>query len=80
MISMFLIKTALLRFGVVVQDVKFDVDGECVIVNYMMHGSKHRKAVPFSEVEQLFTSAPEASADSDPLNVVGRGYRGPDQQ
>lgn len=73
----FLIKTALLRFGVVISDVKFDVDGECVIVNYMMHGAPHRKAVPFSEIEQLFTSAPEAPAGSDPLNVVGEGYKGP---
>ena len=52
----FLIKRALLRFGVVVQDVKFDVDNECVLVNYLIHRKSQSKSFRFSEIEALFTS------------------------
>jgi hypothetical protein len=63
MISIFVLKTALLRFGVVVQDVSFDVDNECINVNYLLGGKKQTKSVPFSQIEALFTSKPEAPAD-----------------
>ena len=56
MISVFIIKTALLRFGVVIQDVKFDIDGECIIVNYISKGEQKSKSVPFQEIEELFTA------------------------
>ena len=69
MISIFLIKTALLRFGVVISNVKFDVDGECVIVNYTMHGAQQVKSVSFSQIEQLFTSNPEAPGAYDPRDM-----------
>jgi len=62
MITTFLIKTALLRFGVVIQDVKFDVDNEVVVVNYTHSGEQQSKKVPFEDVEKLFTSEPEAPA------------------
>ena len=77
MISIFVLKTSLLRFGVVIQNVKFDIDNECIIVDYSMHGAQQRKIVPFSQIEQLFTYTPAAPADSDPDNVVGKGYQGP---
>ena len=60
MISIFVLKTALLRFGVVVQDVSFDIDNECINVNYLLHGEKQIKSVPFSQIEDLFKSKPEA--------------------
>lgn len=62
MISSFLIKTALLSYGISIQDVKFDIDGECIIVNYSKKGEQQRKAVPFQEIEQLFKADSEALA------------------
>jgi len=67
--TIFLIKTALLRFGVVIQDVKFDVDNESVIVNFTLHGSQQSKSVPFAQIEQLFTSAQDAPEAYDPRDV-----------
>ena len=69
MISIFIIKTALLRFGVVIQDVKFDVDNGCVIVNYTLQGAQQSKSVPFEQIEQLFTSAQDAPEAHDPRDV-----------
>ena len=69
MMSIFLIKTALLRFGVVISDVKFDVDNGCIAVNYTLHGTQHNKKVPFEQIEQLFTSAQDAPAAHDPRDV-----------
>lgn len=56
MISIFLIKTALLRFGVVVQGVSFDVDNEKIDVKYTLQGMEQTKSVTFSQIEELFTS------------------------
>ena len=64
MISTFILKTALLSWGITIQDVKFDIDGECVIVNYSMKGAQQRKAVSFQEIEQLFKTDSEAPAAS----------------
>jgi len=67
--TIFLIKTALLRFGIVVKDVKFDVDNEAVVVNYSLQGARQSKSVPFSEIEQLFTadsSGPAGPGACDP--------------
>lgn len=64
MISIFLIKTALLRFGIVVQDVSFDVDNERINVNYLQGGKPQTKSIRFSQIEELFTSDSEAPADS----------------
>lgn len=69
MMSIFLIKTALLRFGVVISDVKFDVDNECIMVNYTMHGTQQTKKVPFEQIEQLFTSAADVPEAHDPRDV-----------
>jgi len=80
MIAIFLIKTALLRFGIVVQAIEFDVDNECVIVKYTLNCNPTTKSVPFSEIEQLFTSKPAVPADDDKRNVVGSGYEGPGTQ
>jgi hypothetical protein len=63
MISIFLIKTALLRFGVVVQSVSFDVDNKRINVDYL-HGDKQQtKSIQFSHIEGLFKSDSEAPAD-----------------
>ena len=71
MISMFLIKTALLRFGVEIEGVKFDIDNEKVDINYTQHGQQQIKSVPFSQIEALFTSAASTPADT------GRPYYAP---
>lgn len=63
MISVFLIKTALLRFGIVVKDISFDVDNECIKVNYSKSGKQETKLIPFSQIEELFTADSEAQAD-----------------
>ena len=68
--TIFLIKTALLRFGVVIRDVKFDVDNESVIVNFTLHGSQQSKSVPFAQIEQLFTSAADVPDADDPRDVA----------
>jgi len=78
MISMFLIKTALLRWGIIIQDVKFDIDGECVIVNYRQGGEPHKKMVSFREIEELFVLDPEVPAapvagDRAPGYISGPG-------
>jgi len=62
MISMFVIKTALLRIGIVVQRVSFDSDNKCLNVAYQENGKKKIKSVPFSEIEQLITSDPGGPA------------------
>lgn len=72
--TIFLIKTALLRFGVVIEGVKFDVDNEKIDVNYLQHGSQQIKTVSFSQIEALFTSAASPPAD------VQRPYYSPDEQ
>ena len=69
MMSIFLIKTALLRFGVVIQGILFDVDNELVIVNYKQHGAQQTTSVPFQDIEQLFTSAQDGPAAYDPRDV-----------
>ncbi len=71
MMSIFIIKTALLRFGVVVQEIKFDIDNECINVNYTLHGKDQTKSVPFSQIEALFTSDSEGQAGP------GRPFIGP---
>lgn len=70
MISIFLIKTTLMRFGVVISEVKFDVDNECIAVNYTLHGSQQSKSVPFSQIEQLFTQATDGPEPYDPRDVA----------
>jgi len=64
MISIFLIKTALLRFGIIVKDISFDVDNECIKVNYMKAGQAETKSIPFSQIEELFKADSEDQADS----------------
>ena len=63
--TFFLIKTVLLRFGVVIEGVKFDIDNEKVDVNYTQHGNQQIKSVPFSQIEALFTSAATTPADPE---------------
>ena len=75
--TIFLIKTALLRFGVVISDVKFDVDQECVVVNYTLQGSQQSKSVPFDEIERLFTSTQDGPAAHDPRDVAHDPPPGP---
>ena len=70
--SIFLIKTALLRFGVVVTDVSFDIDQECINVNYLRNGAAQTKSVSFQEIEQLFTSKA-----TDPAGPRARYYPPP---
>ena len=62
MFSTALIKMALLRFGVVVQAVSFDVDKKLIDVNYLFHGKKITKSIPFSQIEELFTSTTDGPA------------------
>lgn len=59
--TIFLIKTALLRFGVVISEVKFDVDGKNIVVNYSLHGAQQTKIVAFSEIERLFNASQRRS-------------------
>lgn len=54
--TIFLVKTALLRFGVVIQGVSFDVDHELIEVKYTLKGKEQTKSIPFSQIEELFTS------------------------
>ena len=63
MISIFLIKTALLRFGIIVKDISFDVDNECVKVNYSKGGEEKTKSIPFSQIEELFNADSETAKD-----------------
>jgi hypothetical protein len=67
--TIFLIKTALLRFGVVISEVKFDVDGENIVVNYSLHGVRQTKIVAFSEIERLFNASQNAPEPPDPRDV-----------
>jgi len=64
MISIFLLKTALLRFGIIVNDISFDVGNECIKVNYLMAGIEKIRSIPFSQIEELFKADSEAKADS----------------
>lgn len=64
MISIFLIKTALMRFGIIIESVTFNADREQIIIIYTRQERSIVKIVPFSEIEELFTSAPEAPAAS----------------
>lgn len=69
MISIFLIKAALLRFGVVVQGISFDVDNEKIDVKYTLQGMEQTKSVTFSQIEELFKSdsgGPPGRPTSDP--------------
>lgn len=68
--TIFLIKTTLLRFGVVISEVKFDVGGENIVVNYSLHGARQSKIVPFSEIERLFNASQDAPGDPDPRDVA----------
>lgn len=68
--TIFLIKTALLRFGVVISEVKFDVDGENIVVNYSLHGARQTKIVAFSEIERLFNASQDAPEPPDPRDVA----------
>ena len=63
MISIFLIKTALLRFGIIVKDISFDVDNECIKVNYFKGGETKTKSIPFSQIEELFKADSEAPTE-----------------
>lgn len=72
--SIFLIKVALLRFGIVIKGVKFDIDNEKIDVNYTQQGQQQIKSVPFSQIEALFTST--SSTPPDP----GRPYYAPPEQ
>ena len=74
MISTFIIETALLRFGVIIEGVKFDVDNKKIDVNYLQHGQQQIKTVSFSQIEALFTST--ASTPTD----VERPYYAPPEQ
>jgi len=71
MISTFLIKTALLSWGITIRDVKFDIDSECVIVNYTAKGTELSKSVSFQEIEQLFKTGSELHT------APGRSETGP---
>jgi hypothetical protein len=68
--TIFLIKTALLRFGVVISEVKFDVDGENIVVNYSLHGVQQTKIVAFSEIERLFNASQNVPEPPDPRDVA----------
>lgn len=56
--GLIVLKTGLLRFGIVVQSVRFDMDSASIIVEYHQHCVKHTKSVPFSEIEDLFSESP----------------------
>ncbi len=72
--TIFLVKTALLRFGIVIEGISFDVNNEKIDVNYLQNGKQQLKSVPFSQIEDLFTSA--ASRPADP----GRPCYAPSEQ
>lgn len=72
--TIFLVKTALLRFGVVIEGVKFDVENAKIDVNYLQHGQQQIKTVSFRQIEELFTSTASPPAD------VERPYYSPDEQ
>ena len=74
MISIFLLKTALLRFGIIVQDISFDVDHECIQVNYTLNGGRQRKSISFSDIEDLFKSDSEAPAGPEADDNPPPGY------
>jgi len=63
MISIDLIKTALKQFGIIVQDISFDVDKKEILVRYQHGGSFQAKSIPFSQIEELFTSTTDGPAD-----------------
>ncbi len=56
-LSIFVLKTALLRFGVIIDQVRFDVNGETIVVEYQLHGVASTKSVPFAEIEDLFSES-----------------------
>lgn len=72
--TIFLVKTALLRFGIVIEDVSFDVNNEKIDVNYTQNGRQQIKSVPFSQIEALFTSTASPPADPE------RPYYAPPEQ
>lgn len=72
--TIFLVKTALLRFGIVIEGVSFDIDNEKIDVNYLHHGQQQIKSIPFSQIEELFTSAASTPADPE------RPYYAPPEQ
>lgn len=73
MMSIFLIKTALLRFGIVVQSVSFDVDNEKINVKYMLKGVEQNKSIQFSQIEELFTSDSDGPAAYEPPYYAPNG-------
>ena len=75
MISIFLIKTALLRFGIVVQGISFDVDNEKIDVKYTLQGMEQTKSVSFSQIEDLFKSDPGAPAAPGPSYYAPPGLQ-----
>jgi len=77
MISIFLIKTALLRFGVVVQGISFDVDNEKIDVKYTLQGMEKTKSVAFSQIEDLFASDSGGPASPGPPYNAPPGLRQP---
>jgi len=77
MISIFLIKTALLRFGVVVQGISFDVDNEKIDVKYTLQGMEQTKSVTFSQIEDLFKSDSGCPAPPEPPYYDLSGLRQP---
>jgi len=65
-IGIFVLKTALLRYGIIIQNVKFDVDQECIVIEYTLSGQAQSKQAPFAEIEALFSESPARPPGASP--------------
>ena len=66
--AIFVLKTALLRYAIVIDQVRFDVDGECIVVEYSIHGRPETKTVPFADIESMFSESSGRPPASPPVD------------
>ena len=76
--AVFVLKTALLRYGITIDQVRFDVGGECIVVEYQLHGQAQTKSVPFAEIESLFSESTGRQSERPPVDELpAEGARAP---
>ena len=53
------LKLIFASLGIKVSSVKFDTENQLIVATFTHGGETHTKNIPFSEVETLFTEAPQ---------------------
>ena len=62
----FLIKTALMGAGIIIDSVLFSRDGECIHIKYTQKGKPQVKTITFREIEDYFRTGPQGPSARPP--------------